>query len=453
MNEKNTCFENISVPDLEKQIGILLYETDTCGIKGILRHRPEDFCVREISEIKTIPAGDSNKNAKHLVFELTKTNWDTNHFLKAFSNCLGISHKRVSYAGTKDKRAVTVQKMSVYDISAEELEKVRMKDISIQVIGRAQNPVSLGDLDGNYFKIIIRNIDFLPKEVKEMADKTTAEIQASGGVPNFFGIQRFGTTRPMTHLVGQDILSGDLEKAVLRYIAESYPDEPEHTKEARDYIAKTKDFKGGLAKMPDHLGHEKALLNHLISHPGDFKGAFMVLPKNLYTMFVHAYQSYLFNQIICERIRSGLSLNRAEIGDIVCYRKGNIPDPGRLETVDVENVDGINHLLKRKRAFITAPLFGSETPLASGVPGQIERAVIEKTGFCADDFKVPAFSETASRGLRKEILLEAEPKTEVISDEDFPGKTALSIEFQLPKGSYATTVLREYMKTDPKDMS
>ncbi|WNY24702.1 tRNA pseudouridine(13) synthase TruD [Methanolapillus millepedarum] len=439
--------------DLELKIGMTLYETDTPGVKGILRHRPEDFYVEEISDIQVSPVGTGNKSLKYLVFELTKNNWDTNHFLKALSNSLGISHKRISYAGTKDKRAVTVQKMSVYDVSEEALNNVSLKDISIRVLGKSQNPVALGDLDGNLFKITLRNIDFSPEETLRMAEKTTLEIAASGGVPNFFGIQRFGTKRPMTHLVGQDILSGNLEKAVMRYIAESYPDESEETKAVRNYILETNDLKGGLAKMPDHLGHEKALLNHLIAYPGDYKGAFMVLPKNLYTMFVHAYQSYLFNQIICKRLEAGLLLNRAEIGDIVCYRRGKIPDPDRLETVDAENREGINNLLRRKRAFITAPLFGSETPLAGGIPGEIERSVIEMTGFSADDFKVPAFPETASKGLRKEILLEVEPTFLAAKDDDFPEKTALTLHFSLPKGSYATTVLREYMKTDPLDMS
>ena len=171
-------------------------------------------------------------------------------------------------------------------------------------------------------------------------------------------------------------------------------------------------------------------------------------------MFVHAYQSWLFNRIICERLKSGLSLNQAVVGDIVCYRtKEKTPDPSRLEKVDENNIDGINGLLKRQRAFITAPLFGSETPLADGLPGEIERKLIEETGFKPEDFKVPAFPEAASRGLRKEILLEVEPNISVSADDLIEGKTKLTVEFKLPKGSYATTVLREYMKTNPLNMS
>lgn len=240
----------------------------------------------------------------------------------------------------------------------------------------------------------------------------------------------------------------------MRYLAEVHPNEPEETKDVRGRLGETKDFKKAVAEFPDHLGHEKALLSHLIAHPGDFKGAFMILPKNLYTMFIHAYQSWLFNRIICERLKSGLSLNAAVSGDIVCYRgKDKMPDSERLEKVDEENVDGINALLKRKRAFITAPLFGSKTPLAGGIPGEIEHRLIEEGGFTAEDFKTPAFPEVASKGLRKEILLEAEPAVSVMADEIFEGKTAVALKFKLPRGSYATTVLREYMKTDPLDMS
>ncbi|MCL2862780.1 MAG: tRNA pseudouridine(13) synthase TruD [Methanimicrococcus sp.] len=445
---------NIQVPALEKEIGIDLYSTDTPGVKGFLRYRPEDFKVTEISNYSYEENDVIDKNRRYLMTEVTKTNWDTNHFLKAYSSALGISHKRVTYAGTKDKKAVTVQKMSLYDVTKEQVENVRLKDVSVRVLGRSQNPIGLGDLEGNEFEIIIRNIDLPADETKAAVDQTTAEIQKAGGVPNFFGIQRFGAKRPLTHLVGADILKGDLEKAVMRYLAEVHPGEPEDTKDVRARLGESKDFKRAVAEFPAHLGHEKALLSHLIARPGDYKGAFMILPKNLYTMFIHAYQSWLFNRIICERLRSGLSLNAAALGDIVCYRgKDKMPDSGRLEKVDAENIDGINALLKRKRAFITAPLFGSETPLADGPMGEIERRLIEETGFTAEDFKAPAFPEVASKGLRKEILLEAEPAVSVEPDEFFEGKTAVVLGFKLPRGSYATTVLREYMKADPLDMS
>ncbi|MDR0767015.1 MAG: tRNA pseudouridine(13) synthase TruD, partial [Methanosarcinales archaeon] len=222
---------DIQVPELEKEIGINLYSTATPGVDGILRYRPADFIVQEISNYPYEENDVIDKNRKYLMVEVTKENWDTNHFLKAYSSALGISHKRITYAGTKDKRAVTVQKMSLYDVTKEQVENVHLKDVSVRILGRSQQPIGLGDLEGNAFQIVIRNIDLTESEALAAAEKTTAEIKKAGGVPNFFGIQRFGSRRPVTHHVGADILKGDLEKAVMRYVSEVYPDEPEETQE------------------------------------------------------------------------------------------------------------------------------------------------------------------------------------------------------------------------------
>ncbi|MBO4302382.1 tRNA pseudouridine(13) synthase TruD [Methanosarcinaceae archaeon] len=438
-----------SVPFPDRMTGVLLYSTETPGLDGVLKKSPEDFVVEEISEIKT---GDSGK---YLITELRKTNWDTHHFLKAFSKILGISYKRIGLAGTKDKRAVTTQKMSIYDVDASDVENIHMKDIEVRVLGRARNGINLGDLEGNRFEIIVRDIRMSQEEAEKCAAETTEAIRKAGGVPNFFGIQRFGSTRPVTHLVGKDIISGDIKKAAMRYISEIWPDEAEETCRARAYVAETGDLKGAFQRFPDYLGHEKAMLNHLSADPDDAAGAFMTLPKNLCMMFVHAEQSYMFNKIISERLRSGLKLNEAVQGDIVCYRaKDGTPDPSRLERVTEENIDGINNLLRRRRAFVTAPLIGYESAFAEGPMGEIERRILDECGHVPDDFRIPSFPEVASKGMRKEILLEVDPAVEVFPDdsEGSEGKTAMRLTFSLPKGSYATTVLREYMKTDPRNM-
>ena len=83
------------------------------------------------------------------------------------------------------------------------------------------------------------------------------------------------------------------------YIAEPFPYEPEETKQARQFVKETRNFKEGLIIYALRLGHERAMMNHLIANPDDFAGAFLVLPKNLYRIFVHGYQSYIYNTILC----------------------------------------------------------------------------------------------------------------------------------------------------------
>jgi tRNA pseudouridine13 synthase len=196
------------------------------------------------------------------------------------------------------------------------------------------------------------------------------------------------------------------------------------------------------------------MMDYLIKNPDDYSGAFNVLPRNIQRIFVHAYQSYLFNKILCQRIKDGLPLNRAVEGDIVCFRnKAGLPDTSRLQEVTSTNIDGMNNLIKRNRAFVTAPLIGYQTEFSSGKPGEIEKKIFDETGLSTEDFKVPSTPELASKGVRREILLHTEPSFKADEDELNPGKSKAVLDFTLPKGSYATTLLREYMKVNPLKMS
>ncbi len=438
----------MEVPNIEKRIGINLYSTDTEGLGGQLRQEVEDFIVKEITN------REEGTEGKHLVLEVTKRDWDTHHFTRTLAKILRISQKRITVAGTKDKRALTTQKISIFNVDAEEIEKVHLKDVEMKVLGRSKKSVELGDLTGNEFIITVRNIDFPLDETRALLAKATEELLAAGGVPNFFGIQRFGSIRPVTHLVGKAIVEDDFEKAAMTYIAEPFPDEPEETKAARQYVKETRDFRTGLDKYPLRLGHERAMMNHLIANPEDFAGSFLVLPKNLYRMFAHAYQSCIYNTILCRRIERGLPLNLAVVGDIVCFKnEAGLPDSSRTERVSAEKVNAMNRLLKRKRAFITAPLPGYVTEFASGVPGEIEQEVLKEFEVPLKGFNIEEIPEMSSKGTRREILLNVEPRFEVSEDELNPGKSKAVLEFMLPKGSYATTVLREYMKADPLQMS
>ncbi|MDW7732974.1 MAG: tRNA pseudouridine(13) synthase TruD [Methanolobus sp.] len=438
----------MDISPVEKQTGIDLYCTSAPGLGGQLRQEVDDFIVKEISNREEEDSG------KQLILELTKSNWDMHHLVRDMSRKLGISQKRISFAGTKDKRAKTTQKISIYDIDEKDIENFYLKDVELKVLGRSKRSLELGDLFGNEFMITIRNIEHGPEELNSLLTAITEEIRTYGGVPNFFGIQRFGAIRPVTHLVGEHILKGDFETAAMIYIAKSFPDEPDDVKGVRDMIWETRDFAQGLKTYPLRLRYERAMMHYLVENPGDFKGSLSVLASNISKMFVHAYQSYMFNRIVCQRIEKGLPLNAAIPGDIVCFKnKEGLPDVTKTQQVTEENVDGMNNLVRRKRAFVTAPLIGYDTEMASGETGMIESEVFAETGLPVESFKVLEMPEMASRGLRREILIHCEPSFKVHEDELNPGKSKVILDFTLPKGCYATTVLREYMKVEPLKMS
>ncbi len=438
----------MQVPETEHIIGMELYATTAEGIGGMLRQEPEDFVVKEVS------GWDVEDSGKHLILELTKKNWDTHHIIRDLSRALGISQKRIGFAGTKDKRAVTTQRISIFDISEESIANVHIKEVQLTSIGRYRRAVELGDLRGNKFKITMRDIALDKDELKKRMDEITSEIHAMGGVPNFFGIQRFGAIRPVTHLVGEALARGSPEEAAMIYIAASFKEEQEDTRVARDEVRISRDFAQGLKTFPLRLRYERAMMHYLVEHPADYTGSFSMLTESMSRMFVHAFQSYIYNRIICARIKAGIPLNQAIEGDIVCFKNSDsLPDTSRTQRVTAVNLDGMNNLIKRGRAFVTAPLFGYETEMASGIPGELEVAIIDELRLKPEDFRLQEIPVMASRGQRREILINVQPRFEILEDDLNTGKQKVMVDFSLPKGSYATTVLREYMKVEPLKMS
>lgn len=438
----------MQVPETERIVGMELYATTAEGIGGMLRQEPEDFIVKEVS------GWDVENSGKYLILELTKKDWDTHHIIRDLSRALGISQKRIGFAGTKDKRAVTNQRISIFDLPEASIANIHIKDVQLTPIGKHRRAVELGDLQGNTFQITIRNIDLDKNELKQRMDEITSEINSIGGVPNFFGIQRFGAIRPVTHLVGEALVRGSAEEAAMVYIAASFRDEPEDTRIARDEVRNTRNFAQGLRTFPPRLRYERAMMHYLMEHPDDYKGSFSMLTETMSRMFVHAFQSYIYNRVICARIQAGIPLNRVVEGDIVCFKNSDsLPDTSKTQRVNAVNLDGMNNLIKRGRAFVTAPLFGYDTEMAAGVPGELESTIIDELKLKPEDFRLEEMPSMASRGQRREILLNVQPRSEVLEDELNIGKLKVVVDFFLPKGSYATTVLREYMKVDPLKMS
>ncbi|WP_122089666.1 tRNA pseudouridine(13) synthase TruD [Halalkalicoccus subterraneus] len=431
----------------EREVGMEYYASSAEGIGGTIRDRDEDFRVREIEDFSTQPIDADPDAYPHLVIRATLRGWDTNDFARRLSDAMGASRERVSWAGTKDKRAVTTQLFSVMKGDPDALPDIR--DAEIEVVGRAGRDLQFGDLAGNAFEIRVRDGD------PERVDAITEELRAFGGgsvgVPNYFGQQRFGSRRPVTHRVGLAIAREDWRGAVMEYLGNPRESEPEDTQAARGYVGETEDWAGALERFPRKLGFERAMLHRLVedgaTEPEDFRAALETAPTNLQRLFVNAAQSSVFNRILSERLKRGLPFDRAVAGDVVCFSDAAAPeglvrpDTGRTQRVTENRVETINRHVERGRAFVTAPLVGTETELGAGEPGGIEREVLSEVGISTADFELPG--EFGSTGTRRAILL-----TTDLSVEDDP----LAFDFVLPSGSYATVLLREYLKCDPRDL-
>lgn len=415
---------------LERDLGIQWYASDAEGIGGSLRTTAEDFLVEEI------PRDRKQTSGPFLICRLTKKNWELQHAVKEIAKRLGVSHRRIGWAGTKDRNAVTVQWISLYDVTPEQAAAVSLKDITLEPLTRSNEGLSLGDLQGNRFDIIIRHPD--PTDLHDRVRSVSETVAA--GVPNYFGLQRFGAIRPVTHRVGEWILKGDYERAVLTYVGMEFPGEPEDIRAIRLAFSATRDPVPALRSLPVQMNFERAMLHHLVECPGDYAGALQVLPPKLLSMFVSAFQSYLFNRALSRRIDDGYTLNDPQDGDRLLFANG------RTDTVTAVNRGSAAIHLKRGRCTIALFMPGKEKFEARTPGEQATETLLAEYGISPGDFaRASVFVRTNYEGAWRPVGLRAVIQSAI-------GEESLRLRFTLPPGHYATTVCREFMKADPVRM-
>lgn len=413
------------------------YITSQKGIGGQIRTKYEDFYVEEIPESE--PSGEG----PNTWFFIEKIGRETLDVVLDVARELHVDRKRMGFAGMKDKRAITRQWLCISNSEVEQIKELEDKLYKVKILKIMQNQKKLriGQLIGNKFRLLIRDTE-KPEEDVKIAREVLAELEGIG-VPNYFGWQRFGNKRPNTHVVGKMMLENDLKKVVDAYIGNPYPEEPEHIKEVRQMYDDGK-LQEAFEAMPRGMRYEKMMLKTLLKEMkkqkvndiGDldenaYKWAIESLPKPLKRMFVHAYQSYLFNKAVSERAKLGI--DKYVEGDIIIDNEEHLVH---------EFGDEINERIKNFEVHPTAPLFGSKVPLAGGELGKVEQKILDDEGVTLEEFKVPKMPKLGSHGLRRAVRFKIWDASAEVTDE------GVLVEFSIPKGCYATAVLREIMKNE-----
>lgn len=323
-----------------------------------LKERPEDFVVEEINNFE--PTGDG----PHLFLWVEKTDCPGGDLLNRLAVALDIPQSAIGYAGTKDRRAVTRQWLSVPDTCLRTVEAgVDLDGIRVLRHTLHQKMLRLGHLAGNRFRILLRGA-----RADCLDDLTeTGRLLASTGFPNFYGQQRFGAT-------GQSLAQG-------------------------------------LALLQDD------------GRPG------RRMSRYQRRMAVSALQSALFNRYLLERMESGLAF-RVLPGDVMSKTEtGGLFKVGDV-TVEQPRLDA-------GETRITGPMYGHKFMSAEAEAGELEGRVLERAGLTTDSFKV--FARLA-RGTRRPLFIRP-GDMEIAPDPD-----GIVVSFSVPRGTYATVMLRELVK-------
>jgi len=442
----------LSVPEIDRLLGIEVYGTKMPGLGGLIRESVEDFVVEEIlvdgskactsGEVPSKVLSSIDQMQRFLLCVLVKRNWDTFLAVKNVAKALCIDQERVQFAGIKDAKAVTAQYVTLETVSRKDAAKVNVKDITIKPVGYVREPMSLFYLLGNVFTITIKNISHTKEIIQERIDQTVKELEEIGGIPNFFGHQRFGTTRPITHKVGKALSHGNFEEAAMLFLAKPSKYEHLNSRQARQELESTRNFKKALENFPKQLRFERLMLRHLVESPDDFLGAFQRLPLKLQALFVQAHQSYLFNRFLSERIKVGFPLSEALVGDfVVGVERSGLPLAIVSKIVTAETLIDCNKQIKEGKLRVALPIFGAKQKLSQGVMGQVERSVLAAEGLEDEPLMLNELSRVGGKGGLRCVLSPVRDFKLTNVSNDFAQAS-----FMLNRGSYATVVLRELMK-------
>lgn len=463
--------ECLNSTEIEESLGLVGWSVEDDGVGGLLKVRVEDFRVEEVSKV---PALDPK--GRFTVARVTLYNWETNRLLNRLAKSCGISRNRIFASGLKDKRAVTTQ-ILVIDAPRKKVEGVSISDCEIEIIGRTHQKVGMSDHDGNRFTITVRGCcypDGSPMDGKEALmrvqriRKGLSENLGADVFPNWIGPQRFGANRPVTPLVGRAVVDGDYERAVDVYLGMQGNRSTEDTASFRKMWRDSRDPAACLEIIPKHLGYERDMLNRLSADKSDWFGAFKSLPQSLQLLTIHSLQSLAFNHSLSARLSSGLSLIEPALGDIVAPLKvsGRI-DVSKMAYVSETNLDRCRRNCRLGRLSLTGPLPGGASNLAEGAPGDIERKALEATDLQSMDWNVKKIPRLSSSGTRRPLCVpfsdftveeatEVSPSAEVSKrweegasegERWSPEGASLRLVFTLPPGTYATVLMREFMRS------
>jgi tRNA pseudouridine13 synthase len=406
----------------------MLTLTKSRGTGGVIKSEPADFIVKEITgggvslspdvQYTAISAGDSEDVVgKFTTFVLQKENWNTVQAVISVAKRLGRGKKAVSYAGTKDRRAITVQLASIYGVGPERVARVRIKDIKINGAWKS-NGVELGSNEGNSFEIVVR-------EAGDVGDAMATIDELHGRMPNYFDRQRFGD-RLGNAAVGLDIMRGDFEGAAMRILTDTTGERNAEATAARDRLREERDFRAALEYFPRYLKPERSMLENLARY-GNYANAIRVLPRGISIMFIHAVESLVFNMSLEQRIGSG------DFESVLYCREGRLGFP-EGESVTAE-----------KTPHPAAALIGYETKEEH--VDERSAAAMERIGITRDSFRIKGMPELSMRGAYRAMLAPVKGLSA-----GTVGEGTIKLAFSIPSGSYATVLVNEITKADNLDL-
>lgn len=392
------------IPKIDSDIGISVYTTKYLGCGGKIKVHNDDFRVSEVLSQKTLDSISQNEG--FAAYRLKKSGIDTNHALEIIFKKFGV---RLKALGLKDSSAITEQFVCSLGQN-KSIPNYADGKISLEKIGFLKKPLSAKDMVGNKFLIKVTD----PKQ-------SFSDFTEHDRIFNFYGYQRFGSKRPVTHLIGKALVQRRFDDAITLLLSFTSEYDSEENTKVRKFMSDESNYSEALKILPHKMDLERIALVEILEHKNPQR-AFQKLPLSIRRLFVDAYQSFIFNLTISRAFEYGEELFRPQDGD-VCYDKN--ASLGKYEMDPNQQ--------------LAIPLTGHSYFKKTRFDFHISK-ILQDEQVSPKDFFFKEMQEISTEGgFRTASILCTNFSTE---------KDTAS--FTLQRGSFATMVMREIMKpVDP----
>jgi len=423
------------LPDFNAAVAAPVYLTrDIPGTTGTLKNRPEDFQVQEIPMYQ--PAGEG----EHIYMFVEKRGMSTLGLRDILARHFKVHRRAIGHAGLKDKHAITQQLISIHTPgkTPEDFPALVHEKLTVQWVDLHTNKLKRGHLAGNRFSIKVRDVD--PTSVIH-ANRALQQL-ARQGVPNRFGTQRFGILQN-NHEIGRALIMGDPKRTLDLLCGPTNPESqpcPANQAEARDLYA-AGNFLAAHEAMPKLYKVERRALK-LLANGADPAAAVKAIDPTAAGFFISAFQSAIFNQILNTRVEAGThdQLLPGDVGFVLKSRQ-----LFHVEQSDTEQAETLDRLASGEIC-ASGPMWGTTMTRATEEIDPIELQALANTGVSTKDLESSEARDQLPmiggdrRPLRIPVI---DPEVEGGVDEH---GAYIRCAFELPRGSFATTVMDEVMK-------
>ena len=380
---------------------------------------PQDFIVEEVADLEI-----SRARGPYAVYRLTKSSWDTFDLLDLLSRRMGVPRDALSVGGMKDRHGKTTQTITVRS-TGRCPKSISDKNFHAELEGYSQSPVSARAVRGNKFSLILR--DMTDTEVRWAGINLRAA--ESTGIPNYYDEQRFGSARHGGGFMGKSIFLGRREEALRLYFLASKHDD-QKTRKLKKLV--TEKWGRWSECMGSAFGEYGRILSYLSAHPRAFHKALSVIDRRFLVFALNAYQSYLFNEVLRRRIQ-GLAEKHAFPIKSLKYAFGTFLFP-----------ESLNEAARNELTGMELPVPGYDTEVEDPVVRAIVDEVVGAEGIQLSDLRVRQMRRLEIHGIMRPAMtrLGELEGPRVDPDELYPGRMKMSISFFLPRGSYATILIK-----------